>query len=65
MENNYPIGEKFDVEKLIQIYNYRIETGYTTKNGTKWSDYKLEVNQNYDENGKFKGSSISLIKKEQ
>ena len=57
------VGEKINVENLIRLLNHRIETGYTTKNGSCYSDYRLEVKQNYDEDGKYKGSTVRLIKK--
>jgi hypothetical protein len=61
----FPIGEKFNIEELITHLQHKINTGYTTKGGNSYKDWKMTVDMKFSEDGEYEGTRIHLKKKEQ
>jgi hypothetical protein len=64
-QTSFPIGEKFNIEEVIAHLQHKIDTGYTTKGGNSYKDWKLNVITHFTEDGIFKGTTVQLKKKEQ
>ena len=64
-QTTFPIGEKFNLEEVIAHLQHKIDTGYTTKGGNSYKDWKMTVDMKFTEDGEYKGTSIQLKKKEQ